>query len=657
VPWSRLAVEPELGPLMPDTLTPGTQIGAYRIERRLGRGGMSTVYLAEQSGLNRKVALKVMSAELAEDERFRERFVRESELAASLDAPNVLPVYEAGEHDGVLFIAMRFVDGTDLQGLLEQGPLDPALTVEIVTQVARALDAAHAKGLVHRDVKPANILLARGDAVEIDHVYLSDFGLTKRAASDSGLTGTGVFAGTLSYAAPEQFEGTRLDARTDVYSLGCVVFECLTGSPPFRREQDAALMYAHLNEPPPSVSELRPDLPAAVDEVISRAMAKDPDRRFQRAGELAGAFGSALEPGASSPRPTKRLVGKVALVAAAVGILAGVAFALVGPDVGDGSSPSGSGGTSSGSAAAPPGGSLLRIDAETGEPVATFSEIPGLGAGGPFRPLLAIGEGGAWLYSFGHQTPFLLEIDEETGSVRGRLTFDAVIGGGPALAVGERTVSLSGAGEPGQVTRVNPSTGDFLDPLSVRTGTISDLALGDDRLWAAASAGGSEGTLTEFDALTGRRVDDLAVAATPDAIAYAEGSIWVLDTLSAEVVEIDATSGDEVARIAVSGNPSSIAAGDGGVWVLDAVAGTVTQLDPSTTTAQAPIRVGPSPSSIAVGLGEAWITDEDGNLYRVDPDLGAREPIGFGSPLGPVAVDEETRSVWVGVLSPSEFQV
>jgi len=259
------------------------EFGGYRIETALGRGGMGAVYLAEHVRLKRKVALKVLPPELAEDERFRDRFIRESELAASLDHPNVLPIYEAGEQDGVLFIAMRFVDGMDLKKLLElEGPLGPDRTATIVGQVASALDAAHANGLVHRDVKPGNILLARPtDEGSLEHVYLSDFGLTKRAASDSGLTGTGVFVGTLNYAAPEQFEGGPLDARTDVYSLGCVVFECLTGAIPFRKEQDAALLYAHLHEPPPKVSALRPELPPGVDSVVARPIVKRPDQRYQ----------------------------------------------------------------------------------------------------------------------------------------------------------------------------------------------------------------------------------------------------------------------------------------------------------------------------------------------------------------------------------------
>jgi serine/threonine protein kinase/DNA-binding winged helix-turn-helix (wHTH) protein len=283
-------------------LQPGTEVASYRIVRTLGRGGMSVVYLAEHDWLQRKVALKVLAPQLADDERFRERFVRESRLAASLDHPNVIPIYEAGASGGDLFIAMRFVEGSDLRTLLhEEGALEPARAIGILRQVAAALDAAHEQGLVHRDVKPANVLLVRPRSSEpVEHVYLSDFGLTKRSASDSAVTGTGQFVGTLDYAAPEQFKGETPDARTDVYSLGCVLFECLTGRPPFRSENDAGLMYAHLQQPPPPVTSERPDLPHEIDRVVGRAMAKSPDDRPRSTGELADdaarALGAELPP-------------------------------------------------------------------------------------------------------------------------------------------------------------------------------------------------------------------------------------------------------------------------------------------------------------------------------------------------------------------------
>jgi serine/threonine protein kinase len=226
-------------------LTSGTGVAGYRVERLLGRGGMGAVYLAEDTSLGRKVALKLLGPELAADERFRERFLRESKLAASLDHRGIVPIYQAGESDGTLFIAMRYVEGSDLRTVLGEGALEPARAIATLEQVADALDAAHASGLVHRDVKPGNILLdTRG------HAYLSDFGLTKQASSQSGLTQTGQLVGTLDYVAPEQIEGREVDGRADVYSLTCVLYECLTGTKPFARESEVATLWAHINEPP-----------------------------------------------------------------------------------------------------------------------------------------------------------------------------------------------------------------------------------------------------------------------------------------------------------------------------------------------------------------------------------------------------------------------
>ena len=311
-------------------LRPGTEFAGYRIERALGRGGMSVVYLAEQERLRRKVALKILAPQLAEDERFRERFERESRLAASLDHPNVIPIYEAGASGGDLFIAMRYVEGTDLRTLLhEGGALEPSRAIAIVRQVAAALDAAHEQGLVHRDVKPGNVLLARQRGSEAGgHVYLSDFGLTKRSASDSGITGTGQFVGTLDYAAPEQFKGGTPDARTDVYSLGCVLFECLTGHPPFASENDAGLMYAHLQAPPPSATAARLGLPREIDGVVAKAMAKAPADRYPAAGTLADEASRALVPGAHGVTgdgpPQRRTRWLVPTIAVALALVVGV---------------------------------------------------------------------------------------------------------------------------------------------------------------------------------------------------------------------------------------------------------------------------------------------------------------------------------------------
>jgi class 3 adenylate cyclase/tRNA A-37 threonylcarbamoyl transferase component Bud32 len=276
------------------SLEAGAQLGRYRIESLVGRGGMGAVYLATDTQLERRVALKVLSPELTDDARFRDRFITESRIAASLDHPNIVPLYEAGEIDGQLFIAMRYIDGHDLSDVLsERGALPIALAVRIVAAIAAALDAAHAKGLVHRDVKPGNVLLAGLD--EAPHVYLTDFGLTKRLG-DASMSAAGQIVGSIGYVAPEQVEGRPVDARTDVYSLGCLAYEILAGAQPFRRESEMAILMAHVQDPPPSLLAQRPELPEALDAAIARAMAKDPAARFASAGAFAAALSEAVRP-------------------------------------------------------------------------------------------------------------------------------------------------------------------------------------------------------------------------------------------------------------------------------------------------------------------------------------------------------------------------
>jgi WD40 repeat protein len=268
----------------------GTELAGYRIESLLGQGGMSVVYLAEDLRLKRKVALKLLAASLAEDKSFRDRFLRESELAASIDHPNIVPIYEAGTTEDILFIAMRYVEGGDLKGRLQGGRLDPADAIGIVAQVASALDAAHAARLVHRDVKPSNVLLDTGTRPDgSDHVYLADFGITKRVSEETGVGDRGQLLGTIDYVAPEQIAGEEIDGRADVYSLGCVLYECLVGQPPFRRDSDIAVVFAHLETESPAPSEQRPELPAALDAVIARALAKQPEQRYPSCREFARA--------------------------------------------------------------------------------------------------------------------------------------------------------------------------------------------------------------------------------------------------------------------------------------------------------------------------------------------------------------------------------
>ncbi len=267
-------------------LGPGDEFGDYVIEALAGRGGMGLVYRARQRRPDRIVAIKVVAPELAADSGFRERFEQESTIAAQIEHANVIPVYAVGETDGLLFIAMRYVDGVDLGHLLaSSGRLQPRRAAPLVSQVADALDAAHARGLVHRDVKPGNILVAAGD-----HVYLTDFGLTKRTADTKGLTATGMFVGTVDYIAPEQIEGRNVDARADVYALGCVLYQLLSGTVPFPQNSDMAKLFAHVNDTPAPLE----GVPAQLEAAVTRAMAKRPADRFTSAGD----FGRAAVAGA-----------------------------------------------------------------------------------------------------------------------------------------------------------------------------------------------------------------------------------------------------------------------------------------------------------------------------------------------------------------------
>src|SRR6266571_9423805 len=259
---------------------------------------MAVVYRAHDVRLDRRVALKILSPGLASDEAFRQRVMRESRAAAAVDHPNIIPVFEAGEARGVLFIAMRYVEGRDVRTLLERaGPLPAERVAGIIAQMASALDAAHARGLVHRDVKPANMLLdSTAGRGRTDHVYLSDFGLSKQSLAPADLTSAGQFLGTLDYVAPEQIEGRRVDGRTDLYALACTAFEMLCGTPPFERDQRMAILWAQLSEPPPALTARRPDLPRAIDEVMAKALAKSPDDRYPRCRDFAAAFGAACLP-------------------------------------------------------------------------------------------------------------------------------------------------------------------------------------------------------------------------------------------------------------------------------------------------------------------------------------------------------------------------
>jgi DNA-binding NarL/FixJ family response regulator len=297
---ARLATAPPRpAPPEPSRETPtgdlavGTVFAGHRIEGVAGRGGMGVVFKATDLVLHRVVALKLIAPALAADPAFRARFEQECRLAAAIEHPNAVEVFHAGQEGGLLYLTMRYIEGTDLRALLRaEQRLDPYRAIRLLAQVAGALDEAHEHGLVHRDVKPANVLIARRHNGE--KAFLTDFGLTKQHASETDLTGTGLAIGTADYIAPEQASGRPIDGRADVYALGCVLFQALTGTVPFARPNDLEKLWAHVHEPPPDIRDVRPDLPRELAEAVARSMAKDPGDRQPTPGDLARQAASAV---------------------------------------------------------------------------------------------------------------------------------------------------------------------------------------------------------------------------------------------------------------------------------------------------------------------------------------------------------------------------
>ncbi len=615
----------------------------------LGRGGMGVVYLAFDPRLKRRVALKVLAPELAHDRSFRERFIRESEVAASLDHPNVVPIFEAGEHDGVLYIAMRYVEGTDLGGLLErEGPLDPTRAVALITQVASALDAAHEVGLIHRDVKPGNVLVGKAD-----HAYLTDFGLIRRMSHGTSLTRTGQFMGTIEYVAPEQIRGDAVDGRADVYSLGCLLHECLTGVSPFASDLEVTMLYAHLEEAPPRVTDRRPELPPGIDAVVAKAMAKRAADRYPTAGALAEDAREALAPAPSwvpIPPPTRRIWP---FVVAATAVLIAIAVILVltfGHSRGTltaaptatppSTSPTGS------SVPAVPLDSVVQIDPRTGHVERSVDDaLRGDVHTNGGNPVLAVGEGAVWAVWGSWVTP----VDPESGQHPEPLQFTCGCAGpGVTVALAFQAVWLPGAegdSGPGIVIRLDPATDQVLRRIHLGRLELQGpqgYSSGLGALWAVFG----NGTVLGFDA-AGDITHDFDVHKSLDRAVVGFDSLWLLDKLDSLVLRVDPRSDEVTDRIHVTGSLSAIAAGAGGIWVVDGIGGTVVPIDPSINKAGTPIRVGDAPTGIAAGLGAVWVTDEDGNVYRIDPITHDRSTIVVGPSLTAIALDPDSKTLWV----------
>jgi streptogramin lyase/tRNA A-37 threonylcarbamoyl transferase component Bud32 len=623
----------------------GTELAGYRIDRVIGRGGMSVVYLAEHARLERRVALKLLAPELADSERFRDRFLRESRLAASIDHPNIVPIYDADEADGTLFIAMRYVEGSDLKEVIRsEGRIDLERTSAIVGQVASALDAAHALDLVHRDVKPSNVLLTPDD-----HVYVSDFGLTKRALSVSGLTATGQLVGTIDYVAPEHIKGDPIDRRADVYSLGCMVVECLTGHAPYPRDLEVGVLWAHVEEAPPKVTDERPDLPPEVDEVVAAAMAKDPDARTATAGEVAAGLRSALGPdGATVVAPTRprrkqpraRGRGRTALIAALVGagllVAVGVAVLLAG---------------SGEEVVVPMPNSVARIEADA-TAFSTSVEV-GLDPTG-----VAVGEDGdLWVINQGDST--VSRIDPDSGE---DTSTKSTLGIPTGVAAGEGAVWITnGFGGPsgtGQVVRLDLAD-ESVEPAFDDSGNAKAIVVAFGSIWLADA---DRDAVLKYDPedLDAPPIEiptdeDANASAAPRSLSVGTGAaqgIWVANELGDTVLRIDPETNEVADRIQVE-SPTAVAAGASGVWVTSEINDRVVRFDAADgrtlRTYQTPDGVLDGPTSIVIAPAGVWFGSVlESAIARLDPQTDAIERIAIDGITGGMVVDANGH-VWVAV--------
>jgi YVTN family beta-propeller protein len=608
----------------------GSEFAGHRIEAEIGRGGMGVVYRARHLALDRERALKVVAPALSADPRFRERFRRESRLAASIEHPNLIPVHHAGEESGRLFISMRLVDGPDLQREVSaRGPLEPERAAAIVARAAGALDAAHAAGLVHRDVKPANVLLEPAEGAS-DQVFLTDFGISRTAGGGETITSTGEVLGSPDYVAPEQIEPGEADARSDIYSLGAVLDFALTGAPPFARPGDMAKLYAHANAPRPRPSHEAPWLPAAIDEVVAKAMAINPRDRYGSAAELAAAAGVALAGAPSPPAGRRRRVapdlvttrglhGRRWLAGAGVALALAastVALALLsGEDEGGDDAPG----------AGPPA-------IENPRAVAT---IPVGGAPGA----LTVGDASVWVASAESDAifqvdPALDRADRVPQTLGGMPRSVAVAFGSVWVAVGERN----------EVLRLEPADGT--PPVAIAVGDRpADLAVDDEWVWVANEGGD---TVTRIDPQTNRGSETVPVGDGPRAIATGADAVWVTNINDGTLSEIDPQAAKTEGRpVEVGQRPSDVAVGGGTVWAMDNFGGVLTPVDPRSLEAGDPIAVDAKPRGVKFGFGYVWVASggED-SVDRIDP--GSHEVVGPAVRVGdePADIAVGGGSVW-----------
>jgi DNA-binding beta-propeller fold protein YncE/predicted Ser/Thr protein kinase len=622
---------------MPE-LGPGSMVGGYRVEETLGRGGMGVVYRARQLELDRDVALKVIAPARVEDPAARARFVREARAAAAVEHPGIVPVYDAAVQGETAYVVMRYVPGSDLRTQVRvEGPPEPARAAEVARRLGDALDAIHAAGYVHRDVKPANVLVGeRGD------IYLSDFGLAKHLLSDATQTEPDRWVGTVDFAAPEQIRGGPVDARTDVYALGAMLFFMLCGHVPFERDSDEARLWAHLGEPPPRPSEARPGVPAAFDDVVRRAMAKDPAQRQPSAGRLGREAVAAAEGGtstATSPRPHagRRRARPLLLAAAGVAALAGL-------------------------------GVVALAGAGDNDPAASPTPTPTATAAGPrvtgtvkdvgFRPRdVAVAGGDVWVVSFARER--IARIDARSLE---REAVEPRIGRGAWAIAGDGDAVWVAIPAQGRVLRIDARTGRATRSIRPPMTPVG-VAVDPQALWIVGRHSRNPPVPGETDKVyryrrDGRLLGTIPVPLEVSAIAPAGGGVWVAVNLEPRVLRYgpegrelrdprlaapasevafgarslwaSIQSADSVGQVppgrpsvatSIARNPSELVVADGRVFIASNTDHTVAVMNARTGRPEGdPIPVGLNPFAITAGEGAVWVTGMgDNSLTRIDP--------------------------------------
>ena len=513
---------------------------------------------------------------------------------------------------------MAYVEGSDLREVLRrEGRLEPERALRLIAQAAGALDAAHAAGLVHRDVKPGNILIALGP--EGEHASVCDFGLARHVSSVSSLTGERGFVGTIDYVPPEQIQGGAIDSRTDVYSLGCVLFECLAGARPFERESELSVVFAHLNEPPPRITELRPELPAAFDEVFATALAKSPDDRYRACGQLAAAARTAAR-GKRPARPQRR--GRPLLVGAAVLL-----------------------------AAAATGGIVLatRDRTEPGRVASASDELVGVdlrtaristSIGRTGTPV-AMANGGGSLWIADADTKRVLQIDRASGEIVDRIPLPSQPGD---IAVGGGAVWVAGAVDD-SMTRIDPATGQITQTIDLGS-SPSDISFGGGRLWVAGS---EHQALFFIDSASGKKRQTISLGIRPAAVLAGSGGVWIAGDDAGTVTEIDPRTRKAIATVRVGQGPAALAFGAGSVWVANKLGGTVSRIDARTRRVVATIATGSGPTALAFAGGKLWVANQySGTVSRIDPASGAVDAtVKAGGSVTSLAAVGST--LWIGV--------